>query len=508
MLNNNVSFHLIHRSIVYYTMQLIKYYLVLIGLLLLNVLQAQNYQAINGSSFAGSLGPSNNPASIVSVPFAWDITPIAVQTKQTTNIIKLEKYSLLSSSDNAEISLQNGEKKRYVFSNQDIRLFNTRISLNSSSAIAFGATIRSYSYAVSNKFNIQDSSRSLREFFSINNKNNPLTAEAAVSSWAELYGTYAQTIIDKEDKILNIGVTLKLNRSLAGGYGRAEAVNFSPSAGNNIPGYLVNSGNLQYGYSYNLDKIDSTISATANARKFVKNTYAGLSADIGLEYIFQANADNDEAGEYAYNTKIGISIMDIGNNKYSYGQYSSIAIAGKSGITDTLVEKKLSTISSVAGFNDSLASIAKSFTQLTGNFSIYQPTRLVVNVDQHIVHNFFVNTQLTVPFSMFYAENILVLKDINLLAITPRWEVKALGAYLPILFNNRNQLWVGAAFKAGPILLGTHNLANLFSKDKMQSGGFYLALTIRPGKIYNRAAHYPGSESSGKPIKNLSCPKF
>ena len=489
-------------------MQFLKYYLFLLFFLPFNILLAQNYQAINGSSYSGSLSPGNNPASIVHVPYAWDITPFAIQTKQTTNAFKIEKYSLLSSPKNTEISLQNGEKKRYLFSNQDVRLFNTRISINTKSAIAFGATVRSYTYVTTSKANAQDSSQTLRDFFSINKNNTPLSTDAVVSSWAEIYGSYARTFIDEAGKLLNVGVTLKLNRSLAGGYVRAENLNFSSFSGTNNPGYLLNTGNLQYGYSSNFDKIDSNNSSNTNINKFLQNTYSSISADVGLEYILQTNEDNAEGGEYAYNTKLGVSIMDIGNNKYNYGQFSSVAIAGKAGITDTLIENKFSTVNSVAGFNDSVASIAKTFTQLAGNFSIYQPTRFVVNVDQHIVHNFFVNAQLTLPISTIFSKKIIYLKDINLLAITPRWEVKALGVYLPILYNNRNQLWVGAAFKAGSILLGTHNLANLFSKNKTQVGGFYLALTIRPGKLYERAAHYPDNKSSLKQTKNLGCPKF
>ena len=489
-------------------MQFIKYYLTFFCLLFFNILLAQNYQAINGSSYAGSLGTSNNPASIVHVPYAWDVTPIAVQIKQTTNAVNIEKYSLLSSPKNAEISLQNGEKKRYIFSNQDIRLFNTRISINTKTAIAFGATIRNYIYATTNKANAQDTTQRLHDFFAININNIPLTSEAVVSSWAELYGSYARTIIDEGGKLLNVGVTLKLNRSLAGGYMRANDLKFSAISGANNSVYTLNMGNLQYGYSSNFDKIDSNNSSNTNVKEFLQNTYSGISADIGLEYILQTNEDKEEGGEYAYNTKVGVSIMDIGNNKYNYGQFSSLAVAGKAGITDTLLENKFSGVSSVAGFNDSLASIVSSFRQLAGNFSIYQPTRLVLNVDQHIVHNFFVNAQLTVPFLSLFSKKIIYLKDINLLAITPRWEIKAVGAYLPILFNNRNQLWVGAAFKAGPILLGTHNLANLFSKNKMQVGGFYLALTLRPGKIYERAAHYPDNKSSFRQTKGLDCPKF
>ena len=489
-------------------MQFFKYYFIIASLLVVKISKGQNYQAINGSSFAGNLSVSNNPASIVHVPFAWDVTIFAVQMKQSTNAFKIEKYSLLSSPGNAEISLQNGEKKRFLFNNTDVHLFSTRISLNSTAAIAFGANVKTFSFVTTSKVNGQDSTQMLRDFFAINTNNRPLSGDAVVSSWAELYATYAQTIYDEGGKLLNFGLTLKVNRSLAGGYGRGEGLNYSAVPTNTGVGYELNSGSLQYGYSYNFDKIDNNLSTGANAKKFLKSTNSGISGDVGLEYILQPYDNNEMTGEYAYKTKIGISVMDIGNNKFSYGKYSSLSTAGKLGIADTVLENKFSFVNSLADFNDSLKSIANTFTPLQGNFTIYQPTRLVVNVDQHLVQNIFVNMQLTLPLLSLISKNILYAKDINLFAVTPRWEIKSLGAYLPILYNNRNQLWIGAAFKAGPILLGTHNLANLFSKNKMQVGGFYLALTIRPEKIYDRATHYPTNKSSGREIKGLGCPKL
>jgi hypothetical protein len=44
------------------------------------------------------------------------------------------------------------------------------------------------------------------------------------------------------------------------------------------------------------------------------------------------------------------------------------------------------------------------------------------------------------------------------------------------------RVWVGGAFKAGPLLLGIDNWLNLISKNKMANGGIYLALVIKPGK--------------------------
>jgi len=489
-------------------MHFFKIYCTIAALLLFNCLAAQNYHAINGSSYAGSLGVGNNPASIVHVPYAWDVTPFSIQVKQSTNALVISNYSLLSLPANATITATNGEKKRFAFANQDIHLFNTRISLNAKAAIAFGANIRSYVYATSSQSNYQDSSFALRDFMKINTNNLPFSAEAASITWAELYATYAQTIYEDDSHLLNAGLTLKVNRNLAGGYAKAQDINYVPGNNPNTLSYLLTNGNLQYGYSSNVDIIDSNRTSFANTKAFLRNTYSSVTADVGFEYIIQTDEGNEEGGDYAYETKVGVSVLDIGSNKYKHGSRSRLAIGVRPGITDTLLEKKFTNINSVDDFNDSLGSIVNSFTQIVGNFYIYQPTRFMINVDQHIANNFFVNAALTIPLLSLVAKKTLHIKDMNLLAITPRWELKGVGAYLPILVNNQKQLWVGGAIKAGPLLLGTHNLANLFSKNKSQNGGFYLALTIRPGKKYDRQAHQAKDKAGNKFSRNLQCPKF
>jgi len=490
-------------------MSLYKSCLFISFLLLSDFLLAQNYQALHGSSYAGSLSPGNNPASIVHVPYAWDITPFSVQLKQSTNAYTIKNYSLLSSPNNITIDAVNGIKKRFVFTNQDVHLLNARFSLNTKSAIAFGANLRSYMYGTSSESNYQDTSYSLADYLAINLQHIPLSAQSAGSAWAELYGSYAHTIIDDGYRLLNAGVTLKVNKSLAGGYGRTQGVQYVQDPGaDGVMGYLLTQGNLQYGYSSNVDLIDSNKTSTENRKAFLKNTYAGVSADVGIEYILLSTDDEAEDNDYAYNTRIGVSIMDIGSSKYQHSSKSRYAIAGKEGITDTLLENKFNSVRNLDDFNDSLASIAGYITGLAGDFVIYKPTRLVINVDQHLANNFFINAEITVPLIPLAAKNSLYIKDMNLLALTPRWETKKFGAYLPVLMNTRQQVWVGGAFRAGPLLLGTHNLANLFSKNSMQNGGAYLALTIRPGKNHDRQREASNGKLSKQQERNLNCPKF
>lgn len=490
-------------------MHSVKLFFLFFYLLICNGLRAQNYQAINGSTFAGSLAAGNNPASIVNVPYAWDITPFSVQVKQATNAIKVDNYSFLSSPANAAISVQSGDKKWFAYSTQDIHLFNTRINLSSKTAIAFGANIRNYFYISSSQANYMDSTKTLGEFLTLNTGHLPISVQAINSDWGEFYGSYAHTIYEDGNRVLNAGITLKVNRGLAGGYGKAQNFNYvRANPGTDKPHYLLTTGTLEYGYSSNFDSIDSNKNASANSSLFLQRTKGSFSADIGFEYTLLTDQDNESGGDYAYNTKIGVSVMDIGKSKYHYGTRSRTAYAGKAGITDTVIENSFNYINSADAFNDSLAKIANGISPIVGDFNIYQPTRLMINVDQHLTGNFFINAELTIPLIGIALKKSLYVKEMNLLAITPRWEIKYLGAYLPILINNQKQIWIGGALKAGPILIGTHNLANLFASNKIQNGGFYIALTIRPGKFYDKNSHGPTEKGSGKSSREIQCPKF
>lgn len=479
------------------------------AILAANVVTAQNYQAIHGSSYAGSLGPSNNPSSIVHVPYSWDVTPFAVQAKQSTNAIIVKNFSLLSGPKNALVYGVNGTEKRYAYTNQNIRLLNTRIRVNPKAAIAFGANIRSYSFLKTDKYSWQDTIQNARGFFSINTNSVPLSAEVAGSAWAEVYGTYAQTLKDDGNYILNGGITLKLVRGLGGAYANLKDLDYAVKVNNAAQrAYLLANGLLQYGYSNNFDTINNNSNAASNRKAFLRNTFSRITADIGAEYILPSG--DEEESEYSYDTKIGVSIMDIGSTKYSYSKNSRIIQAGKANVTDSVLQSKFNNISSIEDLNDSLADVAASANGVAGDFFVNLPTRLIINIDKHLTENFYLNGELTLPLTApgSDTDNKIPVRDMNLLALTPRWETKTLGVYMPVLVSNRGQFWVGGAFKAGPLLLGVHNWANVFSKNKIQRGGLYLALTFRPGKKHDKESRTKNDKLPRKLRQSLDCPKF
>lgn len=474
---------------------------ILPGLIFSIGMQAQNYHAIEGSPFAGSLDIANNPASIVNTPYAWDITVFSLQLKNSTNAVTIKNYSLLSRIDSSKYIVNAGNFRRYASFNFNIHLLNARLALNRREAIAFGANLRGYGIGSSSSFNYSDSLHSLNNFFSINQGNNPYSGNVVSSTWIELFATYARTIRDDETGRLNAGVTLKAMRGISGGFVQLQSGSVESSSSGSQVVYTLARGSARYGYSSNYDTWQKNRSTGQNLKNFLSDSRGGFALDIGAEYLVKSQAVPnyyDEDNYYEYEWKIGVSLLDIGQNTYKYGTQSRLASNPKSSAADSTLNTKFSSgINSLADFNDSLGTLVNNFQPLGGGiFKIRNPARLVINVDRPLQDHFSVNANLSINLMGSSSGKSLNVQETNLLALTPRWETRQWGVYLPVQYTTEGRLMVGGAFKAGPLLIGVHNWGNVFARNKMQNGGGYIALVIRAKNSF------PIRED-----KRYSCPK-
>ncbi len=462
---------------------------------------AQNYHAIQGSSYAGSLGVHNNPASIVNTPYSWDLTLLGAQVTNSTNLFAIHNYSLLSPPSKSLYTFTSGEYSRYNKLNFNLNLLNARIALNRRHGIAFGANIRSQTNIKTSSYNFIDTAKNTGDFFFLNQNNTVLNEKMTSSSWLEAFLTYSFTVSDNTKGRLNAGLTLKVSRGLSGAFATLNNGQFSKTAANNNTLYTVDNADLVFGYSRNYDQWKNTNSTTQNLKNFIINfTEGGASIDAGIEYLIKPQGtvsfNDDPEDYYDYDWKFGLSLLDFGFNQFKYGKQSRRINAVKTGITNlTLNQKFDSTINSFQVFNDSLSTIVNQNT-VGGVFKIANPMRMVINIDHYLSSNLYINAELSLNLSGVFLKKYMQVKELNMITITPRWETRRLGAYLPVQFNNQNQFWIGAAFKAGPLLIGVHNIANIFAKNTVQNGGGYIALIFRA----------PG-ETKGKRVKKLDCPK-
>ncbi|MEO6915137.1 MAG: hypothetical protein ABI151_05305 [Chitinophagaceae bacterium] len=448
---------------------------------------AQNYHAVQGSSFAGSLGIDNNPASIVNTPSPWDITVLSFQLKYATSAVKVLNYSLLGSPADSKYRFSKGDFSRFGTMNLNLHILNARVALKRKQAIAFGMNLKSYSQINASQFNISDTVRGINDFLVDNQKNPYLHARLRSSSWLELFATYSKTLLETNTGRLNGGITVRANRGVAGGFMNFQNVSFKKDlTPTGRPDFKIQSAALGYGYSSNFDKWTKSRSTRDNLRDMVISSEGGASVDLGVEYLVRGQVSSsfyDDDNYYDYDWKIGVSLLDIGKTNFKPGRESRIINDPTIGVSAIAFEKKFKKIYNFQSFNDSIATAVDGISSLSGVFGITNPARLVINADHWMGGDFYVNGELSVNLSAVPGIDALHVSEMNFLTFTPRWETRKYGLYLPMQYNTGGQFWVGGAFKFGPIVGGLHNLGNVFSRNKMQNGGGYFALVIRPSSL-------------------------
>jgi len=237
-------------------------------------------------------------------------------------------------------------------------------------------------------------------------------------------------------------------------------------------------------YSANYQKASNT-SNTQYIKNFIKDALPSFGISVGAEYLVKnEEGESTPISQTNYNWKIGVAIMDIGRNKFNPINGSFFASNPKQNITDSFLNRQINGVKNILALKDTLGRFFKVDTGLNNRFTVSLPTRLVISADKNLGSNFFINGELSVNFySTQPTSGALKTREINLLSVTPRWETRNWGFYLPMQYNTEGMFWVGAAVKLGPVLLGVHNLDFFrWFKPGTQNynGGGYILLSIHP----------------------------
>jgi hypothetical protein len=460
------------------------------------MLSAQSYHAVSGSPYAGVTSMYNNPSSTVNAAYKWDMSLLATQITFSNSLFVVNQTSLIKY-DSADAQFTNGLRSRYLHTNLDINLFNFRYNIAKDKAIGFALRGRIYNHLKTQPFYYTDSISTLASFLSANKVVDYLEGYTTHSGWIEADFNYAQVLQQNEYSRLTGGITIGYMRGISGAHINFKRLSYSEQTINNQTQYVLTGGSAMVEYSKNYDLLDTVFTAN-DIKPFIKNTKSAFTLNIGIEYLFKKQDDYDKAPLSAtnYDWKIGISIMDIGANKFDPAGGSFSGRIPATNISDSYLVNNLKNVGSLKSLRDSLLKVFTKMDTLTSTYTISNPTRLIVSIDKNLGNHFYINGELSANFYSTQTQPKLKTREINLLTITPRWETNFWGAYLPIQYNAQGQLWVGGAIKVGPILFGFHSLdAYKAFKTRTQTfnGGFYLVVNIHP---------------FGNKIKEAECPPF
>lgn len=433
---------------------------------------AQGYQALHGSAYTGSTAIFNNPAASIHSAYKWDLTVFSVQAKLSTNSAYLDGVTI-GKFGNAALTMYDTMHSRFYHGNADVSLFNFSYKLNNRQAVSVGLRARSYAHVKALPFRFSDTTSSLHSFL-LQNSNTPyLEGFATNTSWLEGNLNYSQVLFENSDSKLSGGVTFQIMKGMAGASAKANKISYLMSKSATDTSFSFTNGNITAAYSANL--------GATSGKEYLQNTVGGFGLSLGVEYMTY-NTELNPYGNHNlnYDWKIGVSLMDLGANSFKPGIGSGTYNNPLTSMMDGDIDRKLTGAANVNDLRDSMRTIFASSTDLESNFSISNPTRLIINIDKNFGNNFYVNGEVSMNFYSTTNYTKLRTRELNLFTITPRWETIGLGAYLPIQYNTQGQLWVGAALKLGPLTMGLHDLGFFLKKNPMLNGGGYVMLSVHP----------------------------
>ena len=476
-------------------MKLNKGFLILFAIIYSSLSFSQNYHALAGSPYAGVESIFHNPASSVNSTFSWDVTLFSGQASFANKAFVAENSSFKSINygtidyKQAKVTLTSGSQDRSFNGNADFSILNFRCKLSKKSAFAFGIRGRGYLHAFADPFIYSDTMTTLKSWAAINKNDPPLSGSVIHSGWLETNFNYSRIYRDNSEERITWGATLTIMKGVSAMEFNPRQMSYAEALnGNNQPYYYINGGYLSYRYTQNYDLYDTNQSPRSNIGKLYSSSLVSYGLSIGVEYIIKneytpiyTSWGGPEWKAKDYDWKFGAAILDIGSNSYVYGKDAAEKSIPTGLVTDSMFNRY--NIFKVDKIRDTLLHSYNDSRKLTGNFVIYNPTRLVLNADKNLGNNFYVNGELTINFFSAKAQSISKTREINFLILTPRWETKGLGIYFPMQLNTEMQCWVGAAFKLGPLVAGLHNLDffSWFNKGNHQlNGGGYIMLSVHP----------------------------
>lgn len=458
---------------------------------------SQDFIGFNQSNYAGVTGIYQQPASIVDSRFKFDMTLIGFNISAYNNYVGVKKDALKKQGSLNNITFPafddpNFENKYLVEkNNKNIDksfYFSNRIAgpslmfnINHKNAIALSTSVRNY-------INVDGISPQLaklayEEFIypslwvtKLSNKNLSIQE----MSWAEYGLTFAHIFKEDNEHFFKAGATAKLLRGIQSGYVFIKDFKYNFQTDTTLSVFETE---VNYGHSDNFNFNNVALNGGGNNTSFnYSQAYPGFGFDFGavyewrpnyLKYKYEMDGKSDlwRKDKNKYKLKIAFSATDIGSIKFKKGSTSGDFKANVGYWNLKPVNPK-----TIKELDDTLRN---RFNGLNGSGETYKmnlPTVFSAQIDYLIWKDFYVN--LTPYIALKFKNKINKVHDFSSITLTPRWDHKWFGVFIPIQYNFLDGYRTGLAMRAGPLIIGTSNILPIMGKQDLYGADVYTMLKI------------------------------
>jgi outer membrane protein OmpA-like peptidoglycan-associated protein len=455
----------------------------------------QTLNAMSTGNYAGIGGLNFNPASIVDSRFKFDLNVASVQYFFSNNYLlakplifarrMLYKDPYNSSYDAVKKDLlmpieptTSGVVRARQHAEFQLPLA-FMLTTGKRSAIAINLRNR-YELTVDN-LNPQTASMFYNElndprYLGVAMNNDGITSN--FMNWQEFGFTYGRVLMNANKHFIKAAVTAKWLAGNAASFIQADELSVTFNDPNTM---TLSSPRIQYARTARAD-ID-----LFTRRELFSNIEAkSVGWDAGFVYEFRGRIGNfkytDEdyrsrlrRDKNKYTLRLGVAINDIGRLEYDRLPLTRDHSANISNWDFSSVKAH-----NIRTWDTAYSKMVNYIPGADSTFSVRLPTGIIANVDLHLFGGFYVNAAMQRRISKFGKEATTTLYAPEWFAVTPRFETRHFGIYIPFLVRE-NIAQIGATVRLGPVFIGSNNLLALIQNPLVPSADVHAGFRIPVG---------------------------
>lgn len=478
------------------------------------VTHGQDMLGLSTGNYTGVTGMNLNPASIVDSRLKFDLNLIGVSTYFSNNYLSVKRTALLDGSffrDKykdwsmvqrdllEENTLKANEKVNLRLNTRVIAPVSFMLSAGKRSAIALSINNRTGMYV--DNIN-QDFARLAYRSFDDNSFYGRTMNMNGINSntlnWLDVGLTYGTVLIDQGNHFLKGAFTAKYIGGIASGYFQADELSMSFTNSQDVN---VTTPYMQYGHGNKLS-LDMYKSLSL---KSLRPEAEGFGWNAGLVYEYRGKIDKfkyltpeyEERTRRDYNKyafRIAFAIMDAGKLTFNKGGFNNDF--SMNAVNWNLNNRVIKNINAV----DTLLSEQAVYNTLKeGSYTVALPTAYSAQLDVHMGRGFYINAMTYQPMKLSTTDRKVRVEPAY--AITPRFESRVFGFYLPVSYTKFDDWNVGATLRLGPVYIGSSNLGSLAFNKKVPTADIHAGIRIpiaygspsKMAKLFDRINERPGT---------------
>lgn len=439
---------------------------------------AQDFAGYRTGNYTGVNSVFFNPANIADSRYRWDVNLVSISTLVGNNKASFNLKDLGN-------SFKGDTLKNQIFGSNagpssgtfGLNVIGPSVMFNINKKTSVAITTRARTMVTISDIDGKLANKLINDFendpslpYQINSNNN---MHVTANAWTEFGASVARVLVDKGTHFLKGGVSLKYLAGAANGYLYINQLKTTLNADVLAQDVYLSPATGRLGMGFGGVKLDDF---SASDLTSFKST--GFGADIGFVYEFRPGCEAGSKGrhENKYKLRVGAALLDLGSIKYTRDQKRSGAYDLAISSSESFYFSQLQN-ANIDNYKSVFNSRPDLFTSVGDSSSTYKvslPTTLQLDADYHIHRGFYVNVagQIsmvrtdTKPYNSQYY---------NAFTVTPRFEGKTVGVYVPINYNELTKMNAGISFRFGPLFLGSGSaLTALFGNSKQAD--FYFGL--------------------------------